>query len=417
MNRILTLSVLAVLILTLAPTAQAVWTTSATAPSSFRPNRDVTFTYTATSSSAADVPLAWRVNLYTCQDTDGDTWCEPTDANRIDHGQRTINIVGGQTETVTWTVNLAHPEGAYQYHFHTACLNNPCTGSLQPGGAHNKTGTFQLAYTDTWTRQIVATTPTSQGATQTVTYRLTSTSPDDRDLAGSAALASRPPDSPETDLGSKPYSALANTVSQVSWSGVSFPEIGTHRLIVTDTKQPKTTLDVTVRGVHLHVTQPRVVYPEGARFSLYFALEGHGSTPDPAPIGGADISVSVLNGTFTIASDVLRTDGQGRAYANFTAPADAQRLEWRASAAGTWGDTPYDILREGFVDFRPDLDASAIEESLAAIHQSLSEVQLKGVHLDEIGARNMWMSMLRATGTVALVILLILLVAFIAFRV
>lgn len=416
MDRMLTLSVIAVLLLIIAPTAQAAWSTSATAPQSFRPDRDVTFTYTATSSSAADVPLAWRVKLYTCQDTDGDTWCDFKDANRIDHGPRTINIVGGQTDTVTWTVNLPLPQGAYQYHFETACLNNPCTGSLQPGGAHNKTGTFQLAYTDTWTRQILTTTPTSQGATQNVTYRLTSTSQDDHDIAGSATLHSRPPDAPETDLGSRAYSALANTVSQVSWSGVSFPAIGTHRLQVTDTTQPETTLDVTVRGVHLHVTQPRLVYPEAARFSLYATLEAHGSAPEPAPIAGADISLNVLNGTFPMASLVLRTDAHGRAYASFPAPADAQRLEWRASAAGTWDGAPYNILRAGVVDFRADADA-AIEESLAVIRQDLNDLQLKGVHLDEMGARNIWVSMLRATGTVTLVIFLVLLVVFIAFRV
>src|SRR5687767_2983298 len=107
MNRIAPFTLIAVLLLALVPTAQAAWTTSASVPASFRPERAVTFSYTATSSSAADLPLAWRVTLYTCQDTDGDAWCELADANRMDHGDRSINIVGGQTSTVTWTVNLA----------------------------------------------------------------------------------------------------------------------------------------------------------------------------------------------------------------------------------------------------------------------------------------------------------------------
>ena len=420
MNRILPISVLALLLLALVPTAQAAWTTNASVPASFRPNRDVTFTYTTTSSSAADLPLAWRVTLYTCQDADADTWCEFSDANRIDHGERTINIVGGQSSTVSWTVNLATAEGSYNYHFHTACLNNPCTGSFQPGGAHNKTGSFQLAYTNTWTRQIIATTPTSQGTTQTVTYRMTSTSPNDRDLSGTATLFIDPPNPPESNLGHRAYTALANTVHNVQWANVAFLEIGTTRLRVSDTNAADTTLDVTVRGVHLHVTQPRATYAEGARFSLYFVLEGHGATPDPSGIANADIALTVTNGSFPIYAATLRTDASGRAYANITAPADATRLEWRATTSGTWNGVTYSLLPEGTVGFAAPVFAAnhtALEENVTAIRQNLSDVQLKGVHLDETGARNVWILTLRAVGAVILVVLLILLVIAIAFRV
>ena len=420
MNRIVPFSVLAVLLLTLVPTAQAAWTTSVSVPASFRPERAVTFTYTASSSSAADLPLAWRVTLYTCQDTDADTWCEVADANRVDHGDRTINLVGGQASTVSWTVNLAQPEGSYWYHFHTVCLNNPCTGSFQPGGAHNRTGAFQLAYTNTWARQIITTTPTSQGSSQAVTYRMTSTSVNDRDLAGSAELASIPPSGVVVLYPAKSYSAPAGSTQDVQWTGVTFPQIGTHLLQVSDTNAATSTFSVTVRGVHLHVTQPRPVYAEGARFSLYFTLEGHGATPDPGGIQSADIALTITNGSFPVLSTTIRTDASGRAYANVTAPADAQRLNWRAITSGTWNGVTYTLQPEGYVDFAPLVLSSnhtALEQNVTAIRENLSDVQLKGVHLNELGSRNAWMMTLRATGAVVLVVLLVLLVLTIAWRI
>lgn len=419
MNRILPLSLLAVLLLSLMPTVQAAWSTSVNVPASFRPERAVTFSYSVASSSGLDAPLAWRITLYTCQDTDGDTWCETSDASRVDHGDRTINLVGGQSATVSWTVNLAPPEGNYWYHFHTVCLNNPCTGSFQPGGAHNRTGAFQLAYTNTWTRQIITANPTSQGSSQSVTYRMTSTSVNDRDLAGSAELASIPPSGVVALYPAKSYSAAAGSTQDVQWTSVTFPQIGTHMLEVADTEAATATLSVTVRGVHLHVTQPRAMYAEGARFSLYFTLEGHGASPDPAGIANADIALTVTNGSFPILSTTLRTDASGRAYANITAPADAQRLNWRATTSGTWNGVTYSLLPEGVVDFAPMVLANhtVLEENLTAIRENLSDVQLKGVHLDDVGARNLWMSILRGTGSVALVVLLVVLVIFIAFRV
>ena len=271
--RITPIAIATLLLLTLAPTALAAWTTSTTVPASFRPDRDVTFTYTASSSSGTDLPVQWRIFLLTCQDANANTWCEATEPRYVDHGSQNLNLLGGQSGSVSWTVHLDQPEGTYRYHFSTGCINNPCAGVAPPGGAHNKTGSFQLAYTNTWTRQIIATNPTSAGTTQTVTYRMTSTSVDDRDLSGTAELHSRPAGGTETSAGAKPYSANANTVVNLGWPGIAFPTIGTQRLRVTDTNAADTTLDVTVRGVHLHAIQPRTTYVEGARVSLYFTLD------------------------------------------------------------------------------------------------------------------------------------------------
>lgn len=416
MNRIIPISVLVILLLVFIPTAQAAWTTSVTAPATFRPTRDVTFTYTASSNSATDLPIQWRVNLLTCQDLDADTWCESTDANRIDHGPRTMSVIGGQSASVSWTVNLNSAEGAYRYHIDTGCLNNPCAGTFQPGGASNRTGGFQLAYTNTWTRTILATTPTSVGSTQTVQYRLQSASVDDRDLTGTARFYSTPSGQVERDHGTRAISVLANQQQTLSWTSITFPEIGTQRLRVTDTTGPETTMDVIVRGVHLHAVQPRLTYQAGSVFGLYFTLEGHGATPDPAPIANTDVRLTVKNGSFAVTSATLRTDANGLAYANVTTAADAQQLTWSAASSGTWLGIVFDLSQSGIVALTPSGHGS-LEENVTAIRANLSDVQLKGVHLDDVGTHNVWMSMLRAVGAVVLVVLLIFLVISIAFRV
>lgn len=407
--------VIGLLLLGLVPTAQAAWTTSAGLPASFRPDRDVAFSYTATSNSATDLPLQWRVNLYTCQDIDADTWCEFTDAHRVDHGQRTISLVGGQSATVTWTVGLNSPVGSYRYHFDTGCINNPCPGTFQPGGVNNRTGAFQLAYTNTWARSILATTPTSAGSTQTVTYRMASTSLDDRDLAGTAELYTTPAGEPEESQGAKAYAANANSVLNVAWTGIAFPNIGTQRLRAADTNAADTTLDVVVRGVHLHALQPRAIYEAGARSSLYFTLEGHGASPDPQGIID-DIVLIVKNGAYTVANVTLRTEPEGRAYASVNTADDHDILTWTAQASGTWLSINYDLIASGVVQLEAGKTAE-IRENVSAIRANLSDLQLRGVHLDELGSRNVWILSVRAVGAVALVLLLIVLVIVVAIRV
>lgn len=416
MRRVIALSVLAVLLLALFPTAQAAWTTSASVPSSFRPTRLVAFSYTASSSSAGDLPLQYNVDLSTCQDANANGACESGEPHYVAHGRKPLSALAGQSGSVSWDVTLDKPEGAYRYHFRTTCANNPCT--TQPaGGSNDKTGPFQLAYTNTWTRQVMTTNPTSAGAVQSVTYRLASTSPDDPDLAGAATLHTDSPASPETSLDAMPYSAPANTVALVTWAGVSFPDIGTHRLRVTDSEAPDTTLDVTVRGVHLHVEQPRAAYEEGARFSLYATLEGHGSSPDPSPVAGVEVTLALLRDAFPLHADTLVTDAEGRAYFAYSAPHDADELEWAATAKGAWNGIDYVLDERGTIRFAPRNDHASLEENVTAIRHNLSDVQLKGVHLDDVGARNVWMSALRASGAVALVLLFVILFLACVFRV
>lgn len=414
MRRATPFLVLALLAIALSPTAQAAWSIGSSVPASFRPDRTVTFTYTATSSSAADLPLQWRVTLATCQDANANTWCDPGEARRVDHGERTLSLVGGQSGTASWSVNLPQSEGAYRYHFSVVCANNPCT-TFQPTSAHNRTGAFQLQYANTWTRTIIATDPTSVGSTQTIQYRLQSTSADDRDLTGAARLYTTPAGQPERDHGTRALNVLANQQQTLSWTGIIFPEIGKQELRVNDSTGPETRMNVTVRGVHLHANQPRAAYEAGDTFGLYFTLEGHGSTPDPAPIANTDVRLTVRNGSFAVASATLRTDTNGLAYANVTTADDLSLVTWTASSSGTWLGIAFDLSQSGVVELTAGRHAT-LEENVTRLREALDEVQLKGVHLDEIGSRNLWMTSLRAAGAVILVVLLVLLVIVMTLR-
>ena len=412
MNRTLPLLILVLLLLAALPTAQATWTSSADVPSAFRPERTVTFSYTVQSSSGLDAPLQWHVRLTTCQDANSNTYCASNEPQYIDHGEKQVNLLAGQSATLTWSVNLAQPEGPYRYHFHTRCTNNPCT-SEPPGGAHNETGTFELRYTNTWTRTILATSPTREGDIQAVQYKLQSTSLDDRDLSGTANLYSTPAGEPERDHGTQPFSVDANQQVTLSWPGIDFPNIGNQQLRVLDTTGPEMTLDVVVRGVHLHVVQPREAYTAGNTFGLYFTLEGHGDVSAPAPLENRKIVVSIQNGTFVVARQEITTDSSGQAYLSFQTAEDHANLTWQASASITWLGADYDAEANGTIL----LQSAAIADDVSAIRESLDELQLKGVHLDELGSRHVFLTSVRAVGAVALVIILVLLVIYVAIRV
>ena len=412
MNRNLPFIILALVLLATLPTAQATWTSSANVPSAFRPERTVTFSYIVQSSSGLDAPLQWHVRLTTCQDANSNTYCASNEPQYVDHGEKQVNLLAGQSATLTWSVNLAQPEGTYRYHFHTRCTNNPCT-SEPPGGAHNKTGSFELQYTNTWTRTIIATSPTREGEVQEVQYGLQSTSPDDPDLSGTANLYSTPAGEAERDHGTLPFSVNANQQVTLSWPGIDFSNIGNQQLRVTDTTASETVLEVVVRGVHLHVLQPRDAYTAGNTFGLYFTLEGHGDMPDPAPIENRKIVVNIQNGTFVVARQELTTDLNGQAYLSFQTAEDHANLTWQASASITWLGADYDAEANGTILVR----SAAIADDVSAIRESLDELQLKGVHLDELGSRHVFLTSVRAVGAVALVIILILLVIYVAIRV
>lgn len=396
------------------PMAQAAWTTTTAIPESFRPERSVTFTYMAQSSSATDLPLQWRITLRTCQDTNENGWCDATDDSFVDHGERTLNVFAGQSGSVSWPVELPKPEGTYRYHFVTVCASTPCT-TQSAGGAHNRTGLFTLQYTDTWQREVITTNPTSEGATQTVTYRLTSTSVDDRDLDGIVELFSKPPEDTETSQGPRFFSAVADGVTTVMWDAVSFPFAGAHELRVTDTSGQEVSAWVVVQGVRLHVHQPRIEYVAGDRHSLYFRLEGHDGAPEPHPLAGVDIHLTVMNDTYAVHQETVRTDAFGQAYATVASASDHLHLTWHATAIGTWMGTSYSVREEGEVLFT--VAGAHLQENVTSIRESLDKIQLEGVHLDELGSRHLFLTSVRAAGTVLLVVLLILFVIYVAIRV
>src|SRR5438552_66041 len=78
------------------------WTTSTSVPSSFRPNRSVTFSYTATSTSVADLSIDWMVHVWTCTDSNVDNRCTAGDARLVDWTEKRFQANGGTSATVSW---------------------------------------------------------------------------------------------------------------------------------------------------------------------------------------------------------------------------------------------------------------------------------------------------------------------------
>lgn len=415
MPRLLPALVLALLLLQLVPFAEAAWTTTHTFPGSFRPNRTVTATYSVTSSSSFDLPIRWNVGLATCKDTTADGTCSPADTGYFVHQVHAVELLGGETTTRTFSVFLNAAEGTYTYSFIASCMDTPCTGqAVRPGD--QKHGAFTLAYTNTWTRTISAPSPIAAGTTQTVTYTLRSTSVDDRDLTGTAELFAKPNGTAETTHGTRTYNVLANAQTVLSWTGVSFPTIGPQQLRVDDTSFPfDTWTNATVLGVHLHVTQPRETYAEGGRFSLYVRLEGHGAAPDPQGIANT-IQLTFRNGTFILGTASLTTSATGESYATFQGAEDLAHVNWSASSTGTWNGIAYTVQANGTATFT-SLGGGVLEDDVAAIRKGIETVQLEGVHLDELGSRNLLLTSARATAGVAASLGIVFLVFFIATRV
>lgn len=61
---------------------------------------------------------------------------------------------------------------------------------------------------------------------------------------------------------------------------------------------------LSLRGVHLHVVQPRETYTADNTFGLYFTLEGHGDALHPQPLDNRQISLSIYNVTFLVAREM-----------------------------------------------------------------------------------------------------------------
>lgn len=392
-HRLLALALLAGLVATLAaPTAAAAWSSSETHPASFRPGRTVVFSYTASSNSATDQTYSVAVQLHTCKDTNGDGRCALGDARLVSQPEQSATILGGGSQTFNFNVNLPEPEDPqmrFDYTVRCATGGSVCGGG-NPLGA-GRQGNFALVYTNTWLREIIATSPVPSGTTQTVTYRLTSTSVDDRPLAGTAELFSRPNGGAERSEGTKSVTAPPNAVTNVQWTGVSFTGVGPQRERVTHSEYSGADLtrDVTVQGVHLHVLQPRSTYEQGEAFSLYFEIHGHGSTPDPSPISGATITLRHRNGTYQLAQTTTTTDANGRAFATFLSPFDLTRDDWTATTTVTFVGNSYTVEASGTALFQPPAFAVASPAvNLTSVEEGIRRLESEGVHLDEIGIQN-----------------------------
>lgn len=148
-------------------------------------------------------------------------------------------------------------------------------------------------------------------------------------------------------------------------------------------------------------------YDPGARFTLGVLL-----LEDGAPVPNATITVTLSAETFTLYSSTLVTDASGHAFVILDPPADVTNLTYEA----TWTASNASVLRAaGTVVFR-DRVGELLTEA-ANTSEQFADVRLKGVHLDELGSRHIFLASVRAAGTVALVILLVLFVIYVAIRV
>lgn len=392
-TKLVPIATLAALVLTLAaPLAAATWSSSESHPASFRPSRTVSFTYTASSNSATDITYSIGVTLHTCKDTSGDGHCDAADARLVSQPEQTATILGGQSRTFTFTFSLPEPEEPtmrFDYDIRCATQPNVCGGG-NPLGA-GRQGNFALVYTNTWTRELLATSPIPSGNTQTVTYRLTSTSVDDRALAGTAELFSRPNGEPETSEGVRTVSAPQNAVTNIQWLGVEFKGVGVQRERLAHTEYPGNDLtrDVTVQGVHLHVLQPRSAYEQGEAFSLYFDLHGHGGSPDPSPLANVAITTTHANGTYPLAETSVTTDATGLAVATFESAFDLTADAWTATATATFAGNTYTVEVEGLATFHPPSWAAPPGAvNLTHVEEGIQRLEERGVHLNEIGIQN-----------------------------
>lgn len=167
---------------------------------------------------------------------------------------------------------------------------------------------------------------------------------------------------------------------------------------------------------HLHATQTQQTHDAGSTIGLYFILERHDSTSKAEPVAGANVRVAVLEDGFVLAHQTVVTDEQGRTFASVTIAPASGAAHWSANASGMWLDSPFEAAAQGVVTFsRPPHEVLA--ENITHVRNDLESIQLRGVHLDEVGSHNLWMTSLRATGAVAFVILLVLLVVHVAHRV
>lgn len=413
------LALIAITILMLIPTAAAAWTTSASVPPSFRPNRTVPFTYTASSSSGLDLSITWSVDLLTCVDTNADGICTSgTDTNLHDFGAKPLTVSSGTSGTASWSVNLADPPGPHAYNFNPICPA-PCVGQA-PTTSDTKRGSFQLAYTNTWTRTVSAPTFVATGSTAAVTYKLVSTSADDQDLAGTAQLYSTPNASAERSESAQAISVLANAQQTISWPNVAFAPFGRQQERVTDsTTSMQAFTNATVLTVQLNTTVPRASYAAGDAFGMYVTLTGRGATPDWQPLQ-SNVQVILRNQSFALANTTIRTDVNGTAYLGFQAAVDLAQIIWASNTTITWNGMSFALTVNGTIDFAPALptvDLTNVTDNVTAIRAELTNVSFNGVHLDDLGTHNLLRQLGRVTLYASLITGVILLIVYASFRV
>lgn len=392
------------------------WTTSVGVPSSLRPNRAVTFTYTATSSSSLDLNVAWSVDLLTCVDTNGDGLCTSgTDASYHDFGAKALNVNAGSSGSVTWTVNLADPTGPHAYNFNPTCAT-PCVGQA-PVTGDTKRGAFQLAYTNTWTRTITVPAFVPNGTTAAVTYKLASTSPDDQDLDGTAQLYSTPNGSAERVESAQLISVVANAQQTLSWPFVAFAPMGRQQERMADsTTTTQAFGNATVLAVQLNTTVPRAVYTSGDAFGMYVALTGRGATLEWQPLQ-ANIQIIVRNQTFVLANTTIRTDANGTAYLGFQPAVDLAEINWTSNTTVTWNGLAFAPVTNGTIDFAPAAFPTLDLSNVTALRGDVANLSFNGTHLDTLGTHNLLLEVGRVVLEALVGFTILFLIVFVSFRV
>lgn len=389
-------------VLALAGAAQATWTDTLTGPTSFKPGREVTFTFTASSNSAADTQTSWAISFRGCRDANGDNQCQNSEpryhADVIPDPPGNLVVAGGASGSKAFTVTFADPEeDDLLVHVFVGCTttaNGVCVGSRPPPPPCGQADTcayrqtlVDVRYTNTWTRDLLFTSPVKHGTTQNVQYRLTSTSVNDRDLTGTANLYSTPPGKPERDEGAKSVPCTANTVCTFTWTNVLFEGPGLLKEEVRGTNFAAPYAEhVEVRDVHNHQDPTDRKPPEGTTVGILVLIEGHGATT--VPRAGVAVTTTYKVDGVEVLTKTGTTDATGRAYWTVQFGSGVLDVDWTSTATTTWDGTSYTATANGHLEFEA-VSTRAIQENVTALRADVREIKTAGVGLSTEGLSNL----------------------------
>lgn len=164
--------------------------------------------------------------------------------------------------------------------------------------------------------------------------------------------------------------------------------------------------------LHLHVGPPEGEVPHGGPIGFYFHVEAHGSMPGPVP--NATILLTVHHDAYVTDALSLTTNAEGRAFARIHATTDQINLTWNATARGTHEGEAFELHENGTLYLRGSHDD--LTRRVDVLQGAVDRVRFEGVHLDDLGSRNLSLAMARGIGILLAILLAAALVSYIATR-